>query len=266
MYDKLFKNCNIIYIKNINNFSDIVKYLKGKIIISDFKEINDICNLNGIVHVLNTNISTIPNEKIDCILSNKQDKQLESKVILSEMKIPIIYHNENDNIFVKWCGICHTSMNIQPNDHFNKYCSEKCMQSHNGFMKNFKPDQTKDLDFNNFMTKQREKDVVIEFEKNTSSNAKKNKNISDKFQKSIEKDAIRLEFSFKREDYRKEMRQPSLRKASVSDKKKKIGEHTTHNDRDHVEICKGITKKGDQCTNKSIGSSNFCGIMSHSIN
>lgn len=79
---------------------------------------------------------------------------------------------------------------------------------------------------------------------------------AEKFQKSVEKDALRLEFTMKREMYKKEMRQPSLRKKISSTAVKKLPESGG--------VCAGLTRKGVPCTNRALGSSRFCGIASHS--
>ncbi len=254
MYDKIFKNCNVIYIKDMYNFKEIVGFLKGKTIISDFKELISTCNKNGIIHILHTKHS-IPNEKIDCIIANKTD-QIETELIRSELNIPVIYLEQNK----KWCGTCHTLGALS--GFVNKYCSEKCMQSYNGFMQNFKPEAAKDLNFNSIINKQREKQVVIEFEKSTSEVRNSSSSLvkTDKFQKGMEKEADRLHFACKRETYKNQMKKQSLRK-ELSNKATK---DTVGNSGDN--ICKGLTKKGERCVNKALGASNFCGIASHSMN
>ena len=115
--------------------------------------------------------------------------------------------------------------------------------------------------------KEKEETLVLEFDKSLSdkrtiSSVKKT---ADKFQSSVVKDAIRLEYAFKRESYKREMRQPSLRKASLSDKKERKPASIVDNSEINSvsKLCKGITKKGKRCTNKALGSSNYCGILSH---
>ncbi len=254
MLDKLFKNCNVIYFKNITYFKDYVKNLGGKIIITDSKDIVDMCNIYGIMCVLNLNQHNIPRDEIDCIVSGKVDISLESMIIQKDLKIPVIYLEE----LKKWCGVCYNYDIISSEYSISKYCSDNCMQMHSGFIKNFKHETVDDLEIKKVLSKYHETPVATSSDKQV-------KNISSKFQRSMEKDAIRLEFAFKREDYKKEMRQPSLRKASISDKKKKIDE-SLHEKNESSKTCKGITKKGEKCTNKSIASSGYCGILSHSIN
>jgi hypothetical protein len=244
MYDKLFKNCNIIYFNSASKFKDLVKNLKGKIIISNLKEIIDICNINGILCIFTT--SKVPNENIDCIVSGKVED-------FQNSEIHTVYIDDNK----KWCGICNSFTILSENYSVTKYCSELCMQKHNGFTKNFTPEPIRDLDLKNVLDRIKPTPVTSNDLKSTS-----------KFQRSMEKDAVRLVYAFRREDYKKDMRQPSLRKASISDKKKKVGENLNEKNDIHfgVKICKGITKKGEKCTNKSLNSSNFCGILSHSMN
>lgn len=278
---KLFKNCNIIYFKKSEIFNDLIQkndnLLKGKIIISDFQELKRICSINGLIHVLNTNPHYIPNEKIDCIVTdNIKNSDLEASIIKHASAIPILYMDLNKDQSSKkhqvWCGICN-KIYINADDHpLSKYCSEKCMKKDNGFVSDnnggIKAEMIKDLGLNSIVSKlvasEKGEPLVLEFDKTLSdkrtvSNVKKS---ADKFQSSMVKDAIRLEYAFKRESYKKEMRQPSLRKASLSDKKERKNQTE---DNQPIRLCKGITKKGKQCTNKAIGNSLYCGILSHSI-
>jgi hypothetical protein len=276
---KIFKNCNVIYFKKSEIFNELIQknenIFKGKIIISDFQELKRICSINGIVHVLNTNSHHIPNEKIDCIVTdNVKNSDLEASIIKHGYAIPILYADLSKKQQQVWCGICNKIYTNADDHPLSKYCSEKCMKKENGFVSDtnggIKAEIIKDLGLNDIVSKiiasEKEKDepLVLEFDKSLSdrrtvSNVKKT---VDKFQSSMVKDAIRLEYAFKRETYKREMRQPSLRKASLSDKKeRKVSS-------DHVQttrLCKGTTKKGKQCTNRAIGSSDFCGILSHSI-
>jgi hypothetical protein len=275
---KIFKNRNVIYFKKSEIFIDLIQkndnIFKGKIILSDFQELKRICSINGIIHVLNLNPHHIPSEKIDCIVTdNTKNSDLEASIIKHNSAIPIIYMDLTKQQQQVWCGICnkvYTNSNEHP---LSKYCSEKCMKKENGFsteIGSIKAELIKDLDINNIVSKiiqnEKEKDeqLVLEFDKSfsdkrTVSNIKKT---VDKFQSGMVKDAIRLEYAFKRESYKREMRQPSLRKASLSDKKER---KTSINDMSVTRLCKGITKKGKKCTNRAIGSSDFCGILSHSF-
>jgi hypothetical protein len=277
---KLFKNCNVIFFKKSEIFNELIQkndnIFKGKIIISDFQELKRICSINGIVHILNTNIHHIPDEKIDCIVTdNTKNSDLEASIIKHGSAIPILYADPTKKQQQVWCGICnkiYTNVNDHP---LSKYCSEKCMKKENGFITDnngsIKAELIKDLGLNNIVSKiiasEKEKDepLVLEFDKSLSdrrtvSNIKKT---VDKFQSSMVKDAIRLEYAFKRVTYKREMRQPSLRKASLSNKK----EHKVSNEHTQTtKLCKGITKKGKQCTNSALKGSDYCGILSHSIN
>lgn len=278
--DKLFKNCNVIFFKKSEVFNELIQknenIFKGKIIISDFQELKRICSINGIIHVLNVNTFHIPNEKIDCIVTdNTKNSDLEASIVKYNLAVPILYADLTKKHQQVWCGICN-KIYTNANDHpLSKYCSEKCMKKDNGFTTDsnggIKSELVKDLGLNNIVSRiiasEKEKDepLVLEFDKSLSdkrtvSNVKKT---ADKFQSSMVKDAIRLEYAFKRETYKREMRQPSLRKASLSDKKER---KIPNDDVPITRLCKGITKKGKQCTNKAIGNSLYCGILSHSIN
>ena len=280
---KLFKNCNVLYFKNSDEFTELVNsdpgIFKGKIIISDSPELNRVCSINGIIHVQNLNTGYIPNEKIDCIFDSKRNTELEAKIIRSGLGIQILYLSDKCTTSIpRWCGVCNTMSVVDSNTAINRYCSEKCMKKESGFTADLKPEAIRDLGLNNIVSRivqaEADKNVVIEFDKTLSdkrstSNLKKN---ADKFQTSMVKDAIRLEYAFKRETYKKEMRQPSLRKASLSDKKApvatKSGEITRIKNEESsttVRLCKSVTKKGKKCTNKALGSSNYCGILSHSM-
>jgi hypothetical protein len=249
MYYKIFDKCNIIYIKNKHNIEEFIESLKGKTVISDFRELSDLFNLKGIVHILNVDNKCL-NEKIDCIVAGKRNGELESKLISLGSESHILYIVEN--ALKKWCCYCHGLCDINDDNIITRYCSEECMTKNSKFMQNFK-ESINDLDINNIKGKQY---VLIEFEKNHSNS---NKKISEnKSQTSIVKNAIRLEYAIKREIYKKEMRQPSLRRASSSIKKECSEERS--------DLCKGHTKKGERCNNKTVGSTCYCGITSHAKN
>lgn len=251
MYDKIFDKCNTIYIKNKHCIENFIESLKGKIVISDFKELSDLFNLNGIVHILNVDNKCL-NEKIDYIIVGKRNNELESKLISLGSEAHILYNNCTENTIKKWCAYCHNLCDVHENDVLSRYCSEDCMNKNSKFMQNFK-ESINDLDIDHIKGKQY---VLIEFDKKRSDS---NKKISEnKIQTSIVKDAIRLEYAIKREIYKKEMRQPSLRRASSSVKKSETQERAN--------TCKGHTKKGEKCNNKTVGNTSYCGIASHAKN
>ncbi len=242
MYYKIFDKCDVVYIKNKHGIENIIESLKGKIVISDFKELVDVFNCKGIIHILNVDNKCMA-EKIDCIVCGKRNNELELKLISLNSNAHVLY---NEGTLKKWCHYCHTVSEINDNNIISKYCSDVCMNKHSKFMQNFK-----DVDITEKLKDKQS--VIIEFEKNVSNSDKKiNEN---KFQTSIVKDAIRLEYAIKREVYKKEMRQPSLRRASSSIKKSEVEKSSN--------ICRGYTKKGEKCNNKTVGSSNYCGIASH---
>ncbi len=278
--DRLFKNCNVLFFKNSEIFTELIQkndnIFKGKIIISDFQELKRLCSISGIIHVLNVNPHHFPNEKIDCVVTNNvKNSDIEAFIIKHGLAIPILYFDNLKKRQHMWCGICN-KIYINADGHpLGKYCSEKCMKKENGFSSNtdgsIRAEVVKDLGLNNIVSriiaseKEKEEPLVFEFDKSLSdkrtiSNVKKT---VDKFQSSMVKGAIRLEYAFKRESYKREMRQPSLRKASLSDKKEHKPVQTE--EPSTSKLCKGITKKGKQCTNSALKGSEYCGILSHSM-
>jgi hypothetical protein len=264
-----FKNCSVVYFKSRELSNLLGHNLKGKIVISDFPDFNKQCTINGLIHVLNTNPNNIPSTKIDCIICNSRDTSLEDKITRKSLGIPIVYYHMHQ----KWCAVCGK---LGPMDKISKFCSEKCMKKYAGFGGNSNTtsisDLTEDLAkvgvagsmaravhkavINNPLDM--EGKAVIKFEKRdsrTTSNQKKNK---EKFQSSMVREAVRLEYALKRESYKKEMRQPSLRKARISEKK------STPSTNESSRLCKSRTKKGKQCTNRATGPGEYCGITSHS--
>ena len=86
---------------------------------------------------------------------------------------------------------------------------------------------------------------------------------NDKFQDTMRKEAIRLEYAERREKYKKQMRQISTRKSntkSVSLKKELSRTVSTNNSK-----CKAKTKKGTLCGNRTQPGTEFCGISSHQL-
>jgi len=278
---KLFKNCSVIYFKKSGPFTELIQkndnIFKEKIIISDFQDLKRTCFINGTIHVLNTNPHFIPNEKIDCIVTDStKNTDIEALIIKHNLAIPILYFDPNKKQQQVWCGICNKIYTNAEGHPLSKYCSEKCMKKENGFANNtdgsIRAEVVKDLGLDNIVSriiasekeKENDEEFVLEFDKSLSdkrtvSNIKKT---ADKFQTSMVKDAIRLDYAFKRETYKREMKQPSLRKAKLSDKKETKQPQPSENS----VICKGITKKGKQCTNTALKGSEYCGILSHSMN
>lgn len=238
----------IIYIKDKSLDNLINRNYKGTTIISDSHEINKMCMLYGIVHIYMSPDSISNDIKIDSIHACERDQTLEEMLIVKNIQIPIVY----ESIDKKWCGVCHTLQ-----DPFkSKYCSETCMQ-------NFFDSDLIDLNRNYVLenifssAKKNFKTNVIENRSNKKDKVSIEKNSNEKFQTSMIKEAVRLEYALKRESYKKEIRQPSLRKTIVSNKK-------TSNTQTQEKLCKSVTRKGVKCTNKALESSDFCGIASHS--
>jgi hypothetical protein len=90
---------------------------------------------------------------------------------------------------------------------------------------------------------------------------------AEKFQDSMKREAIRLEFASRREKYKKQMRQISTKKSRTStsslNSDKKITDKKIGIGGPSEKICKAKTKKGERCTNKTLVNSDYCGIASH---
>ncbi len=242
----------IIYVKDKNLEHMINRNMKGNIIMSESQEINKICGLYGIVHIF-MNIYNLSNDiKIDCIYATERDQTLEETIIVKNIQTPIMYYELNK----KWCGVCNTL--CEP--FVSKYCSEKCMQS---FFDTDIIDLNRNYVLENIFSSSKKNfktNIIENRSKNESLKKDKismDKNSNEKFQTSMVKEAVRLEYAIKRESYKKEIRQPSLRKTIISNKK--TSSNTQTNDR----ICKSVTRKNVKCTNKAIDNSDFCGIISH---
>jgi hypothetical protein len=233
MMSKYLKNCEVVYFKDIDKLYESLEQLRGKVVISDFPEVESLCIGRGITHVHNVNDSFIPSEKLDCIVIGQRNQELENKIINNSLGVPIVFEA------MKWCGKCGSVSSLR--GPVSKYCSEKCMKRDSGL--------SHDLTSGEAMKS------LNRTESNTSDGPKATAKSLEKFQTSMVKDAIRLEYAFKRELYKKEMRQPSLRKAMVSDKKSHV--------ETSVRTCKCVTKKGSRCTNRTVGNSDYCGIISH---
>lgn len=238
----------IIYVKNKNLEHMVNRNMKGNIIMSESQELNKICSLYGIVHIF-MNLNNVSNDiKIDCIYATERDQTLEETLIVKNVQTPIMYYELNK----KWCGVCHAL--CEP--FVSKYCSENCMQS---FFDTDLIDLNRNYVLENIFSSSKKnfKTTVIENRSNKKDKFSIDKNSNEKFQTSMIKEAVRLEYALKRESYKKEIRQPSLRKTIVSNNKKTSNTQT--NDR----ICKSVTRKGVKCTNKAVDNSDFCGIISH---
>lgn len=286
-YQIMFKNCGVLYFKSSDVFNYILSLndniFDGKIIISDSNDLHKTCYIKGITHIQNLNQTYVPHEKIDCLVldgSKQRSTDTEASIIKSKTGIPIIYYDCNKQRQKIWCAVCGTIYDNVSSKPVTKYCSEKCMKKDNGFSDKF--DGVKDLNNTGMLCRLLEKDEpLLEFDKKVSdkrtvSNVKKN---ADKFQTSVIKDAVRLEYSCRRESYKREMKKPSFQKitSKVTAHKNssqtglQLGSKTASNSGDGVpgkagpnlKLCKGVTKVNKPCTNKALANSQYCGIASH---
>jgi len=244
------KNCNVIYFKTDSLQHLLNHSLRGKIIVSDFQELNRICSIYGLIHVLNTNTQRVP-EGVDVVICNKKNPDLEARIIRNNLGTPIIYNHMNQ----KWCGKCGKMSGLS--GAIGKYCSEACMQKDAGFTTKGLPEAVKDLGMNN---------IVIKFDRSLSQTKRSNtkeearRKSREKFQNSVVKEARRLEFAMKKESYKKEMRQPSHRKTKLSSKKKETSVVEVKYCQKIIEAKDGTKKK---CKNKAADGSDYCRIKSH---
>lgn len=234
-----FKNCNVIYFDTDTLYVH-KNSLKDLIVVSCSETISKECYIHGIIHVHST--SVLPNEDIDCIITNNIQKMLD--LVKRDQKPSSIICIKDTGDYSHFCYACQKIYKLNDLNIIDKYCSDKCAKRYEGV---------------NIMKKLETNELILGFDKNLSvekelSIAKKS---VDKFQTSMVKDAIRLEYAFKREKYKQEMRQPSYRKTNITDKKKTSALKEN--------VCKGITKKGKTCTNKTLPGSLYCGILSHGI-
>lgn len=241
------KNCNIIYIKTFELNNLINHNLKGKIIVSDFPEFQKICNIYGLIHVLNTNTIKVP-DGIDCIITSVRNPELESRITRVDLGVPIVYYH----LHQKWCGICGKLSPIEKNL-VGRYCSESCMKKSTGFTNEGVPEAIKDL--------HEHKKALIKFDKSLTSDTKEESSKAksrEKFQQSMVKEAQRVEFAYRKESYKNEMRQPSHRKTKIINKKKEPEEN--------IKYCKSMIKgKSKRCGNRALDGSDYCGISSHRL-
>lgn len=238
------KHCKVIYLKThdiqtLNNFN-----FDDKIVISDSMFLYDYFFIKGIIFVLNQNSQKIP-EGTDCIISTSRDSNIESRILQNKMSIPIIYYHLNQ----LWCGSCGKLSTLNLNN-VGKYCSESCMSK----IFNFK------ISPSNEVSSDTTKKVFIAFS-NVSNNSQNNN--SEKFQQSMIKEAQRIEFAYRKESYKNEMRQPSHRKTKIITNTIKSSSTQQKTD-DEIRYCQSKIKNGtENCKNKALSGSNYCGISSH---
>ncbi len=241
----MFNGSNILYFKSKEYLQNCLlsedKILIGKVVISDFPELSNLCNINGIVHVYNQS-EVIPNEDIDYIICNDRNEEFETEILKKNYKMSIIYIK----LAKKWCFSCNNLFSEIKN--CGKYCSEKCVRKDLGFDSNYEVIKSGITPVNNL--------EIINNILASSEREKNTKSVSNK----VMKDAMRLKHAVKRGEYKKEMRQPSLRKISSVKEKSLLEFEQMHNT---TKYCEVITKKGTRCPNRAIGNTNFCGIISH---
>ncbi len=226
-YLKYFK---VIYIDNYNTFNECLNFLLSKIIISGSLEIKKLCYQKGIKFIFCGQIMSVI-DKVNLIITS-EDQLIEiEKLILNKKYRTSIIYTKQKNMF---CGICGCKRSMTETS--NNYCSSTCMKS--------------DSKFGDLIDDQINggSELILKFENNLK------KQDIEKTKNSIEKNALRFQYACKRESYKKEMKIPSLKKTVLVPIKKQNEE---------VKCCKGMTKKGIKCTNKTLENSDYCGILSH---
>lgn len=238
------KHCKVIYLKThdieiLNNFD-----FDDKIVISDSIFLYEYFYIKGIIFVLNLNSQKIP-EGIDCIISTSRDSTTESRILQNKLSVPIIYYHTNQ----LWCGSCGKLSTLNINN-VGKYCSESCMSK----IFNFKISPSNDVSSNTT------KKVFIAFS-NVSNNSQNN---NEKFQQSMIKEAQRIEFAYRKESYKNEMRQPSHRKTKIITSNTATKVSSMSAPVDEIKYCQSKIKNGtENCKNRALKGSNYCGISSH---
>lgn len=143
------------------------------------------------------------------------------------------------------CGKCNekTTKNLN-NDTIKKYCSMECsLNDQPGFLKmiqNSIKDYEEPKPSNKILTTEIKGIILTD-------------DPEKKYQKNMMKEAKRLEYANRREEFKRQMKQRTISGSRNTVQKKKIIR----------KACKAITQKGKKCTNKSIGTSDYCGIDSH---
>ncbi len=170
--------------------------------------------------------------------------------------IPVLFYNDSEifNI-IKTCNCGTKSETIHKEKLDNIYilseietlmaCEGKCL------MNVSRPSQ---LSLSSL-----QEDTLNSFKKGSGSNLGIGSTRDEKFQDSMRKEAMRLEHAERREKYKKHMRHISTRKSSLSSFGSSLGSSGVSN----TKVCKAKTKKGTRCTNKVVGTSDYCGIISH---
>jgi hypothetical protein len=260
-------------IRSLKNDTTII--LGSDFIISDNKKfVNDV-NIRGLrlIEVVNAinlkNILSGRNNKnfINLIIKNKDPEKNDQSIEFD--KIPILYYSHDSQDPSKLSYIC-------------KHCKDLCIKKNFLITKHMKPpsfcsdeciieNSKTEIDFT-------ENSMIFQISSESENRPIKNPKTflyvgissskDDKFQDSMRREAVRLEYAERREKYKKHMRQISSRKSNTSTTsahsfKKDSLRSVSNKESNGTRICKALTKKNVKCTNKSVRNSDFCGIASH---
>ena len=260
-------------LRSLKNNTTII--LSPNFIISDNKKfVNDI-NIRGLrlIEVINAinlkNILSGRNNKnfINLIIRNQDPEKNEQSMEFDQ--IPILYYSKSTpNKLTYICKQCK-DLCIKKNFLITKnmkppsFCSDECIiensQTESDFSQNSKIFEISDKEKETSRPSKNPKTFLYVGISSTK---------DDKFQDSMRREAVRLEYAERREKYKKQMRQISSRKSNTSTSsvhsfKKDSLRSISNKDSNGTRICKALTKKSVKCTNKAVKNSDFCGIASH---
>lgn len=249
---KINNNTLIIISPESHKIRDLA-IIRGLIVVEEEKKEknekndNESLKIDLIIDLINEYTIKDDDEGEDDDDKNNNSENLEIPTIFTKLNI-IKFKCEKCNI------MCENKFDIQKKSLFNMpltYCSEKCIE-----FSSPSKDITKSP-----MYIPKNSEIFNEIELNDSNNLINNFSLAapEKFQDSMRKEAVRLEYAIKRETYKKEMKQISLKK-SLS-----INNSNSNSNRKSLDIitCKSKTKKGKKCTNKVVNGGEYCGIASH---
>ena len=268
-------NFNDFPLRSLKNDTTII--LSPNFIISDNKKfINDV-NIRGhrLIEVVNAvnlkNILSGRNKKnfINLIIKN-QDPEKNDQSIEFEQTPILYYSKDSPNKLSYTCIHCKDpciKKNFMITKHMKppSFCSDECI------IENSKTES-------DFTQNSKIFEISSEGKGGDSSRPIKTPKTflyvgisstkDDKFQDSMRREAVRLEYAERREKYKKHMRQISSRKSNTSSTsansfKKDSLRSISNKDSNGTRVCKALTKKSVKCTNKAVKNSDFCGIASH---
>jgi hypothetical protein len=210
-------------------------------------------------------IDVIEPKNLDKVFNKINIQVKDSSEELEFLEKPILYYNSDlENFKITFiCNHCkeeciRESFPISKNMKEPRFCSNKCImdssESESDFSSNNKIFEIDPKNPSNF-------DGINGRKPKNFTYVKDSDNRDDKFQNTMRREAIRLEYAERREKYKKQMRQISTRKSNTKTPslKKELNKTVSNTNMK----CNAKTKKGTVCGNRVQPGSNYCGITSH---